>query len=213
MKVTLYDFEHRGEGTYISCYVPTKLDLRGLGNLANGDLLIDDCSMISRQQQKKIYAVIGDISDYTGHHVDFLKDYLKSEFLAEFGGEWFSLSCVSMKTATLFIEFILKFCFDWQIPLQQKTVDLAREVNNYLYLCLIHRKCAVCGEKHAHIHHVDAVGSGRNRNEVDHTKLRLIALCAEHHQETHTIGWETFKNNYKVDGIIVNETTIKRLGI
>ena len=68
-------------------------------------------------------------------------------------------------------------------------------------------------EKRAHIHHVDAVGSGRNRNEVDHTQLRLIALCAEHHQETHTIGWETFNKKYKVAGIKVNEQTIQRLGI
>ena len=213
MKVTLFEFEHRGEGTYFSCYVPTKLNLNEFGNLASGDLLIDDCRMISRKQQKKIYAMIGDISDYTGHHVEFLKSYLKSEYIAMYGGDWFSLSYVDMTTARKFIEFILHICFEWEVPLSQKTVDLAREVNNYLFLCLKYRKCAVCGKKHAHIHHVDAVGSGRNRNEVDHTQLRLIALCAEHHQETHTIGWETFNKRYKVAGIKLNEQSIKRLGI
>ena len=67
-------------------------------------------------------------------------------------------------------------------------------------------------KKNAHIHHVDAVGSGRNRNEVDHTKLRLIALCAEHHQETHTIGWQTFNAKYKVDGIRLNEKNNQKVG-
>ncbi len=82
MKVTLYDFEHRGEGTYFSCYVPTRLNLNEFGNLVSGDLLINDSRMISRPQQKKIYAMIGDIADYTGHHVEFLKSYLKSEYIA-----------------------------------------------------------------------------------------------------------------------------------
>lgn len=53
MKVTLFEFEHKGEGTYFSGYIPTKLDLRGLGNLTTGDLLLNDCRMISRQQQKR----------------------------------------------------------------------------------------------------------------------------------------------------------------
>jgi hypothetical protein len=118
-----------------------------------------------------------------------------------------------MTTARYFIESILEFCFEWEVPFATKTHELAKEVGNYLYLCLLHRKCAVCGKKQAHIHHVDAVGSGRNRNEIDHTQLRLIALCAEHHQETHTIGWGTFSERYKVAGIKLNEQIIKRLGI
>ncbi len=128
MKVTLYDFEHRGAGTYFSGYVPTKLDLRNIGNLANGDLLIEDSRMISRKQQRKIYAMLGDIADYTGHHVEFLKSYMKSEYIAMYGGEWFSLGYVDMTTARKFIEFILNVCFEWEVPLNQKTVDLAREI-------------------------------------------------------------------------------------
>lgn len=213
MKVTLYDFEHKGEGTYFSCYVPTKLDLRNIGNLANGDLLIDDCLVISRQQQKKIYAMIGDISDYTGHHVDFLKDYLKSEYLAEFGGKWFSLACVDMTTASRFIEFILNFCFEWQVPFQQKTVDLAREINNYLYLCLMHRKCAVCGCYADIHHHENLVGMGMDRAKHNHEDSRYIALCRVHHNECHSIGHKTFEAKYKITAIKLNEAAIKELRI
>lgn len=212
MKVTLYDFEHRGEGTYFSCYVPTRLNLNEFGNLTSGDLLINDCRMISRAQQKKIYAMLGDISDYTGHHVEFLKSYMKSEYIAMYGGDWFSLGYVDMTTARKFIEFILHVCFEWDVPLKDKTVVLAKEVNNYLYLCLRYRRCAVCGH-HADVHHVDAVGSGRNRNKVDHTKLRMIALCREHHQETHTIGWLTFRSKYHVEGILLHEKSLKELGL
>ena len=213
MKVTLFEFEHRGDGTYFSGYIPAKLDLRGLGNLTTGDLLLNDCRMISRQQQKKIYAMIGDISDYTGHHVEFLKSYLKCEYIKMYGGEWFSLGYVDMTTARKFIEFILHICFEWEVPLKLNTVDLTRDVNNYLYLCLKYRKCAVCG-CHADIHHHEnLVGMGMDRAKHNHIDSRFIALCRVHHNECHNIGHKTFEDKYKITAIKLNEVAIKELRI
>ena len=213
MKVTLFEFEHRGDGTYFSGYIPAKLDLRGLGNLTTGDLLLNDCRMISRQQQKKIYAMIGDISDYTGHQVEFLKSYLKCEYIKMYGGEWFSLGYIDMTTARKFIEFILHICFEWEVPLKLNTVDLTRDVNNYLYLCLKYRKCAVCG-CHADIHHHEnLVGMGMDRAKHNHIDSRFIALCRVHHNECHNIGHKTFEDKYKITAIKLNEAAIKELGI
>ena len=213
MKVTLYDFEHRGEGTYFSCYVPTRLNLNEFGNLTSGDLLINDCRMISRAQQKKIYAMLGDISDYTGHHVEFLKSYMKSEYIAMYGGDWFSLGYVDMTTARKFIEFILHVCFEWDVPLNDKTIVLAKEVNNYLYLCLRYRRCAVCGRYADIHHHENLVGMGMDRAKHNHEDSRYIALCRTHHTECHTIGHKTFENKYKLAAIKLNEKAIKELGI
>ena len=213
MKVTVFEFEHKGEGTYFSGYIPAKLDLRGLGNLTTGDLLLNDCRMISRQQQKKIYAMIGDISDYTGHQVEFLKSYLKCEYIKMYGGEWFSLGYVDMTTARKFIEFILHICFEWEVPLKLNTVDLTRDVNNYLYLCLKYRKCAVCG-CHADIHHHEnLVGMGIDRAKHNHIDSRFIALCRVHHNECHNIGHKTFEDKYKITAIKLNKAAIKELRI
>ena len=214
LKAVFWDYKEDSRGAWLKCHIPNEsIDERFIANVMHGEMRIDDGRRISSEQRKKIYALIRDIADHTGHHPEYLKEHMKYEFMMKEDRDYFSLSTVDITTARYFIETILEFCFEWEVPLNANTVDMAREINNYLYLCLRHRKCAVCGKKHAHIHHVDAVGSGRNRNEVDHTKLRLIALCAEHHQETHTIGWQTFSVKYKVDGIRVNEKTIKRLGI
>lgn len=213
MKVTLFEFEHRGDGTYFSGYIPSKLDLRGLGNLTTGDLLLNDCRMISRQQQKKIYAMIGDISDYTGHHVEFLKSYLKCEYIKMYGGEWFSLGYVDMTTARKFIEFILHICFEWEVPLSSNTVDLSRDINNYLYLCIQYRKCAICGEKADIHHHSNLVGMGRDRNRHDHHNSEFIALCRTHHTECHQIGLKQFEQKYHLKAIKLDLETIKELGI
>lgn len=213
MKVTLYDFEHRGEGTYFSGYVPTRLNLNEFGNLTSGDLLINDCRMISRAQQKKIYAMLGDISDYTGHHVEFLKSYMKSEYIAMYGGDWFSLGYVDMTTARKFIEFILHVCFEWDVPLNDKTIVLAKEVNNYLYLCLRYRRCAVCGRYADIHHHENLVGMGMDRAKHNHEDSRYIALCRTHHTECHTLGHKTFEEKYKLAAIKLNAQAIKELGI
>ena len=214
LKAVFWDYKEDSRGAWLKCHIPNEsIDERFIANVMHGEMRIDDGRRISSDQRKKIYALIKDIADHTGHHPEYLKEHMKYEFMMKEDREYFSLATVDMTTARYFIECILEFCFEWDIALNANTVDMAREINNYLYLCLRHRKCAVCGKKNAHIHHVDAVGGGRSRNEVDHTKLRLIALCAEHHQETHTIGWQTFSVKYKVDGIRVNEKTIKRLGI
>lgn len=214
LKAVFWDYKEDSRGAWLKCHIPNEsIDERFIANVMHGEMRIDDGRRISSDQRKKIYALIKDIADHTGHHPEYLKEHMKYEFMLKEDRDYFSLSSVDMTTARYFIDSVLEFCFEWDIPLSYKTNELAKEVGNYLYLCLKFRKCAVCGKKNAHIHHVDAVGSGRNRNEVDHTKLRLIALCAEHHQETHTIGWQTFNAKYKVDGIRLNEKTIKRLGI
>lgn len=213
-KAVFWDYKVDSRGAWLKCHIPNELiDERFVANVMHGEIRVDDGRRISSDQRKKIYALCRDVSDYTGHDVEDLKEnILKAGFMIKEDRDYFSLSDVDMTTARYFIEYILEFCFEWDVPLSDKTVVLAKEVNNYLYLCLRYRRCAVCGH-HADIHHVDAVGSGRDRNKVDHTKLRMVALCREHHQETHTIGWLTFKSKYRVEGILLNEESLKELGI
>lgn len=213
-KAVFWDYQVDSRGAWLKCHIPNELiDERFIASVMHGEIRVDDGRRISSEQRKKIYALCRDISVYTGHDVEDLKEnILKIGFMIKEDRDYFSLSDVDMTTARYFIEYILEFCFEWDVPLDEKTVALAKEVNNYLYLCLRYRRCAVCG-RYADVHHVDAVGSGRNRNKVDHTKLRMIALCREHHQETHTIGWLTFRSKYHVEGILLNEKSLKGLGL
>ena len=157
--------------------------------------------------------MIRDIADHTGHHPEYLKEHMKYEFMAKEDREYFSLSTVDMTTARYFIETILEFCFQWEVPLTAKTVDLAREINNYLYLCLRHRKCAVCGEKADIHHHENLVGMGMDRAKHNHEDSKYIALCRVHHNECHNLGHKTFENKYKISAIKLNAKAIKELGI
>lgn len=180
---------------------------------AKCEIRFDDGRKISAAQRGLIFALCKDISNWCGYDVeDLRRNILLINFLMEKDLEWFSLSDVDMTTARLYIEYILDFCFTHDVHLTVELSNLAKEVSSYLYLCILHRKCACCGE-HAEIHHVDAIGMGRDRHKIDHTQHRLVALCTKHHQMAHSMGWESFKTRYHLDGIKVNAETIKKIGL
>lgn len=177
------------------------------------EIRFDDGRAISAEQRRLIFALCQDISNWCGHDVeDLRRNILLINFIMKKDIEWFSLSNVDMTTARLYIEFILDFCFEHDVPLSVELSRLAKEVSGYLYLCILHRKCACCGGK-AEIHHADAIGMGRDRTKIDHTKHKLIALCRRHHDVAHKMGRYSFTAKYHLDGIKVNAETIRKIGL
>ena len=213
-KAVFFDYHETDKGAWFKVHVPGWfLNKKIIQRWMNGIIKIDDGRTISAKQRKLIYALFKDISLYTGYEVEELKELLKIDFMIDKDRDYFSLSDVEMRVATEFIEYILEFMFAWDIPINKKVVVLAREVNNFLYLCLMHRKCAVCG-CHADIHHHEnLVGMGMDRAKHNHIDSRFIALCRVHHNECHNIGHKTFEDKYKITAIKLNEAAIKELGI
>ncbi len=214
-KAIFWDYQVDSRGAWLKCHIPNELiDERFIATVMRGEIRVDDGRRISSEQRKKIYALCRDISVYTGHDVEDLKEnILKIGFMIKEDRDYFSLSDVDMTTARYFIEYILEFCFEWDVPLDEKTVALAKEVNNYLYLCLRYRRCAVCGRYADIHHHENLVGMGMDRAKHNHEDSRYIALCRTHHTECHTIGHKTFENKYKLAAIKLNAQAIKELGI
>jgi hypothetical protein len=71
---------------------------------------------------------------------------------------------------------------------------------------LVNKKCCVCGLK-ADLHHVDHVGTGRDRDEIIHEGMKVLPLCREHHREAHTNGQKTFEEKWHItDGIEADKT-------
>ena len=213
-KAIFFDYHETEKGAWFKVHVPGWFAPKKLiQKFMQGGIQLDDGRRISAKQRKLIYALFKDISLYTGYEVEELKELLKIDFMIDKDRDYFSLSDVEIEVATEFIEYILEFMFAFDVPINKKVVVLAREVNNFLYLCLIHRKCAVCGY-HADIHHHEnLVGMGMDRAKHNHIDSRFIALCRVHHNECHNIGHKTFEDKYKITAIKLNEATIKELGI
>lgn len=174
-----------------------------------------DPRSFSVDQRKYYYALLGDISAFTGHLIEEVDDNTRWKFKA-LTGRNISLSNGSSNTkddVVLLTNIALDLAFELNVSLSNKIPIPDKNLEYYFYKCLTHRKCCICG-KHADIDHFDeTVGMGNNRDKVDKTKYTYCALCRSHHTEKHTIGLVAFRNKYHVYGITLSAETIKRLNI
>lgn len=159
---------------------------------------------ISRKQQKSIYALLRDISLYTGYTPEEIKQIMKYDYLATYGGDMFSLASVDMTTARKFQTHLIEFVLKNDIPCSVNLLEEADDIGKYIYMCLIYKKCCISGKK-SELHHVDSIGMGRNRNEVTHTGMRAMPLSRKYHNEVHTIGQQSFNKKYHVFGVKIDE--------
>ena len=164
------------------------------------EIRLDDGRKISADQRKKIYATMRDISEYSGHTPDEIKEFLKYDYIANTGADSFSLSNVDMTTANSFLTFIIDFCIEHEIPTDDNLADLSPDIGRYVYKCLAEKKSCVSRRK-AELHHVDAIGMGRNRKDVIHRGMRVLPLTRKEHTEIHTIGYREFMDKYHVCAI------------
>lgn len=168
------------------------------------EIRIDDGRTITSLQRRKAYATIRDISSWTGYLPEEQKEWLKYLYIERTGNPYFSLSDCSMDTAREFINVILDYALEEGIPLSERGIERTDDIGRYLYSCIKNKRCAVCGRP-GEIHHVDAIGAGRDRRHVDDSGHRKICLCREHHTAAHQRGMKAFEQMYHVYGIVVQE--------
>lgn len=204
--VKINQYRERKDGTDLVVSVPDlKLgDMFQRKKIRNAEIRFDDGRHISAEQRKKAYATIRDISDWTGYLPEEMKEILKYQHMIRTGDAYFSLSNCSMDTAREFINTILEFALENGIPLSDNAIERTDDIGRYLYYCMLHKKCAICG-KDGEIHHEDAIGMGNDRTKVDDSSYKKICLCREHHTLAHSLGVIRFREMYKVYGIVVKD--------
>lgn len=169
-------------------------------NMGQLEVRFDDGRTITNEQRKKAYATISDIAKWTGYLPEEAKEQLKYLYVEKTGGNYISLGNCTMDEAREFINTIIEFAIENGIQLEEQAVKRTDDIDRYLYYCLKHKKCAVCG-KQGEIHHWDAIGMGNDRTKYDDSDNRKICLCRTHHTIVHQRGRETFEKMYKVYGI------------
>ena len=204
--VKINQYRERKDGTDLVVSVPDlKLgDMFQRKKIRNAEIRFDDGRHISAEQRKKAYATIRDIADWTGYLPEEMKEILKYQHMMRTGDAYFSLSNCSMDTAREFINTILEFALENGILLSDNAIERTDDIGRYLYYCLLHKKCAICG-KDGEIHHEDAIGMGNDRTKVDDSSYKKICLCREHHTLAHSLGVIRFREMYKVYGIVVKD--------
>lgn len=194
------------KGTLLHITIPNKniseilIDKR----IKKAEMRFDDGRTISAEQRKKAYATIRDIADYTGYLPEEQKEWLKVLYIIKTGRKNISLSDCSMDEAREFINVILEHAIENGVELREEGINRTDDIGKYLYFCIKHKKCAICG-RDGEIHHEDAIGMGNDRKTIDDSNHKKICLCRNHHTIAHQLGVDRFQNNYKVYGIVVKE--------
>jgi len=189
----------------------------------------------SRDTQKLIYAIFGEISNFfTGQEAGSIpykldlektKRQIKERFLEEYDLKPlkspltdFSNFLKENKYKTIKeAETELKNIFVNSLQsslIENKTFSLAlpclsqhQAIN---YVCLKNKVCAICG-KPGELEHYDNVARIGGYKFDDGRELRYMCLCRDHHTESHTIGKIEFSKKYHIAGIFLSDRQIKEL--
>ena len=171
---------------------------------------------ITDLQRKHYFALIGDYTEYTGTPEQAADSYFRYNFMQEQGlDEYPSLARNRMKktVATELITWLIEFMIQNEIPFRKQQFYLTADTSRMLFALTMKRICWVCGKKHSHLHHYDAVQRGHDRTKIDHTKHRFMMLCADHHQEIHNLGNKAFCEKYILSPIKLDKKNLKELNI
>ena len=210
-RIVGYD-ERRGEILIRAAYADFPTLCRREYERAEVDVILHDSRPLSERQRRCCYAMLHAIADWSGMELDALKDHFKLDFIArmEEQMELFSLSDAPMSIVAAFQSYLARFIVANDVPTRRPMLDYVDDIEDYIYHCIINKKCPVCGRR-AELHHMDAVGMGRDRDTIIHEGLEVISLCREHHTEMHTIGRSAFLDKYHLTGGIIADKTICKI--
>lgn len=181
-----------------------------------------------------IFVVLQDKRDKTYSQIRFMY-VLLNEFAKEFYGDASKETLEELKSSlyadycrSTNLEFYrtvtasvteMKLFLDWLIKLMATqygitvALDLVEEEfkSSWIYANTCARKCCVCGKLKSDIHHTKKIGMGQNRNNVDHTKFKVISLCREHHTIEHAAG--NLLKEHGLYGVNLSKYDFDRLNI
>ena len=179
-------------------------------------LYIEERDKISDEQRKLLFALWRDYETYTGVPIDAVEAWFKYQYMLHADLDRLpsvSRGRMSKHLATDFITYTLEYYLNNGIPFAQADWYKGADVARVCYAMLLKRVCFACGKEHADVAHVEAVGMGRNRKTIDHTKHHVMTQCRECHQEQHTSGIDTFMSRHHIVPIQLTDKEIEVLGI
>ena len=178
------------------------------------EIQLIDSRPLSAKQRRSCYAMIREIADWSGDTTESTKGILKIDFwcgeLLQMADTMFSLSNAPMSIVAAFQTWLARFIVRNDVPTKRPMLEYIDDIVDYVYACLAAKKCPICG-KHADLHHIDAIGMGRDRTDIIHEGMEVLPLCREHHAEIHTIGKSAFMEKYHLNGGVTCDKTICRI--
>ena len=156
---------------------------------------------LTKEQREKIWCLLDDFAYCLGGTKEERREELETMFCSERDLEYFSISevkreGVSKEIASDFIQWLVELGIKEGVFFRgDHAVEWVPDIARYVIACIKARRCCICQEENADIHHVESVGaSGYNTDYVD--DLLVLPLSRKYHQEAHNIGDKEFLKKY-----------------
>ena len=182
------------------------------------EIILPDARRITPSQRRKIYCLIGEIAEHVNGQknaaaVEETKNIMKWDFALKMmesqERKLFSLANVDETTASAFVTYLIDFIVENGVPMSVPLIEQCEDIAHYMYTCVMAKKCCICGRE-AELHHVDTVGMGNDRDEIDHLGKRCLSLCRKHHQEYHDCGYTEFIQKYHLEPVTIDKAIAKK---
>lgn len=177
-------------------------------------VFLQDGRKHSIDQHGKVWALIGEIALWAGYRASessevnamLKRDFLLQRFdtLSAAAIKTFSMSDVDVSTASLYIDWLVEFVLEHNVPTKRPVTELCEDIQAAVYAAMMHKRCIVCGQR-ADLHHVDRVGMGNDRKEICHIGMRALPLCRSHHQEAHQHGDAVLMDKYHLEPVTIDD--------
>lgn len=177
--------------------ITIKVPKETISSLMNTDyrhckLQLSNGKALSAKQRKFCYALLHDIANWSGMHMEETKHIMKEKFLEDYVDgldiQDFSLKDAPMTLVRDFQDFLIDFVLSFGISTK---MDLKEEVSmkRYVYRCVQNRKCCVCGQDGSVYVNSDGF---------------MVPVCGAHRIELLTEG-SAFYQKYHIEPIFYDE--------
>jgi hypothetical protein len=182
-------------------------------------VLWQDQEEITTEQRNKIFAICKDIALWSGSDKESVRAIQTADFLRK-NIEQLQMSALSLAvtgncdrgTASLFIDYLINFCLESDVPTCRPLQEYADDLEKYTYAALMHKRCLICGKK-ADLHHVTSIGMGYDRDTKPQLGALVMPLCRVHHSEYHSIGGTAFGEKYHVSPVPMDKRIAQKYKI
>lgn len=203
--------------------IPIQIDLKDskeilnyIGNFVDKPLSIDfsideteikkESIMITHEMRAKIFAICADYAKFNGYEKEYARQELTELFCEENQIQKFSLSNVEKDIAKQFISWLIEKSIEFGF-ISNSIINYSSDFSTAIRISVEKKICIICSNPISinDIHHIDAIGMGRNRNNYDDSCHRKIGLCRKHHIEIEQIGLVAFCKKYHFEELLRKE--------
>lgn len=175
---------------------------------------LQDGRQISPAQRALANILIREIADWCGDLPEYMRRTMKMAFIStlheNIERNLFSLSDCDMTTARGFITYLIEFIILHEVPTKEPLTKRCEDIGKLVYFCLMNKRCCITHKRAGlELHHVDAVGMGRSRNEITHIGMRALPLGAQYHEEAHIMGNTEFMDKYHLEPVAITKEIAK----